>query len=320
MSKKKNNRLIYIVFIVLLVLVGINELVKATRGERTFRKDVIDMKAEDITGFTIHPKNVGAVTVNVFKDDSVWKLKVNDKPFAADQDMIKGIVDQLAAMRPEQLVANRKELWKDYDITDSLGVKVEVHGKGGKDTRLTLGRFSYNQGTRKPSTFIRIDDDKDVYAVEGYLGLTLNREINSLRDKNIFRANRNDLTQISFTYPADSSFTLTKGEDNRWLEDGVPVDSAKMSNWLNAFTYLFGENFRDDFVPADSIPLLYKVVITGKDMKPVEIRGYRDSKGTVINSSVNPTSYFSGDVSNLYYRIFQRKTNFFASPADKKKK
>ncbi len=309
MSKKKNNRVLLIVFAVLLIAVGTNELIKSSKGERTFRKDIIEYQANDISKITIFPKNSGNRTVEVYLDDTIWKLKFDGKQFAADQEMIKGIADELATMVPERLVANKKELWKDYDITDSLGVTVIIHGQKNEKTEITLGRFSYNQATRKPSTYVRVNNEKEVYAVEGYLSMTFNREINSLRDKNIFRANQNDLTQITFTYPADSSYTLTK-QDNKWLMNGIAVDSTRMAGYLTTVCYLTATDFRDDFIPASVTAETYKITLSGNNLKPVEIKAFLDAKGIVINSSENPTSYFPGDQAELFFRVFQGKNYF----------
>lgn len=312
MSKKKNNRILLIIFGVLLVAVAATQWIKSSKGERTFRKDIIEMQANEIKKISIFPKNTGNRNVDIYLEDTKWKLKFDGKLFAADQEMIKGIVDELANMTPDRLVANNRDLWKDYDITDSLGIKVVIYGQKNDKTEITLGRFSYNQATRKPSTFVRVNSEKDVYAVEGYLSMTFNREINSLRDKNIFRGNQNDLTQISFDYPADSSFTLTK-ENSKWLLNGIPVDSTRMSGYLNAVSYLVGAEFRDDFTPASAMAETYKINLTGQNMKPVEIKAYRDSKGTIINSSENSTTYFSGDQGQLFLKAFQGKSYFFAA-------
>lgn len=316
MSKKKNNQVLLIVFAVLLVAAGANELIKRSKGERTFRKDIIEFQANDIKKISIFPKNAGNRNVDVFLEDTIWKLKVDGKLFAADQEMIKGIVDELANMTPERLVANRRELWKDYDITDSLGVKLIIYGPNKDNTEITLGRFTYNQATRKPSTYVRVNSEKEVYAVEGYLSMTFNREINSLRDKNIFRGNQNDLTQISFNYPADSSFTLTK-QENKWSLNGVPVDSTRMAGYLTTVSYMTGTDYRDDFIPVSVTGESYQITLTGQNMKTVEIKAYRDAKGTVLNSSLNNTSYFSGDNGELFLRIFQGKNWFFGATKPK---
>lgn len=312
MSKKKNNKILIFVFVILLAAVGANQLIRSSKGERSFRKDIIEMQADEINKISIFPKNAGNRYVEIALKDSVWQLKFDNILFAADQDLIKGIVDELATMTPERLVANQKELWKDYDITDSLGVKVVVYSSKGKKSELTLGRFTYNQDTRKPITYLRVDSDKGVYAVEGYLAMTFNREINSLRDRNLFRGNQNDLTQISFTYPADSSFTLTK-EGTGWLLNGAPVDSSRMASYLNTVSYLVGSDFRDDFNPATAPQELCKLQITRQNMNPVEIKAYQDAKGIVLNSSENKLSYFSGGKPDIFNMVFQGKGFFFGA-------
>jgi hypothetical protein len=311
MSKKKNNLGLLIVFAILLIAVGANQLIKSKKGERSFRKDIIEMEANDINKISIFPKNSGNRNVDLFREDSVWKLKFDGKMFAADQEMINSIVEELVFITPERLVANKRDLWGDYDITDTAGTKIMVYGKGNQKTQLTIGRFSYNQSTRKPSSFIRIDNEKEVYAVEGYLGMTFSREINNLRDKKIFRCNQNDLTQIELVYPSDSSFAISK-QENKWMLDGVAVDSTRMSNYLSTVSYLVGGEFRDDFTPSSSADELYKLIISGQNMKPVEIKAYRDATGTIINSSENPSSYFSGEQQEIFARIFQGKKYFFA--------
>ncbi len=310
MSKKKNNRLLLVVFGVLLVAVGVNQLVKSRKGDRTFRKDIIEMQANDIKKISIFPKNSGNRNVDIYLDDTIWMLKFDGKLFAADQDMIKGIVDELANMTPERVVANTKDLWKDYDITDSVGVKVMIYGSKNEKAELTLGRFSYNQDTRKPTTCIRVDNDQHVYAVEGYLAMTLNREINSLRNKSLFRGNQNDITEITFNYPADSSFTLTR-QDMKWQMNGVPVDSLRMAGYLSTVSYLVGTEFRDDFIPASAPAETYKIVLSGKNMKPVELRAYQDSKGSIVNSSENSLTYFSGEPGTMFKKVYQGKGYFF---------
>ena len=313
MSKKKNNRILIIAFIVLLVAAGANELIKSLKGERTFRKDIIEYQANDIKKISIFPKNAGNRNVDLYLEDTVWKLKVDGKLFATDQEMIKGIIDELANMTPERLVATNRDSWKEYEITDSVGVKVIVYGPKNDKTEITLGRFSYNQATRKPSTFVRVNNDKEVYAAEGYLSMTFNREINSLRDKNIFRGNQNDLTQISFNYPADSSYTLNR-QDGKWLMNGGAVDSTRMAGYLTTVCYLIGNGFRDDFIPASVTSEPLKIIMTGNNMKPIEIKAYRDAVGTVLNSSENSATYFSGEEADLFKRVFQGRNYFLQGP------
>ncbi len=309
MSRKKSNRTLIIVFVVLLALFAVNQVVKMSRGERSFRDDIIEFQASEISRIVFYPKGAPAQEVELYKQDSFWKLKAAGKEYSADQDMANGIVEELAYITPDRLVANKKELWKDYDITDSAGTRVVVYGPKKLKTEMVLGRFSYNQATRKPSTYIRVNKDNDVFAVEGYLAMTFSRDINGLRNKTIFKGNANDITKVTFTYPADSSFTLAK-ENNQWLCNGQPADSARASNYLSILTYLTANGFRDDFNPADATSPVYEIRIEGINLLPVGIKAYSDASGIAISSTENKSTFFDGSAGDLTKRIFMPQSSF----------
>jgi len=309
MSRKKNNRTLLIVFAVLLVAFLVVEGVKLTRGERTFRDDIIEYEADQISKITFNTKGPVAVAVELYKEDTTWKLKAGGKEYAADQEMANGIAGELAYITPERLVANKKDLWKDYDVTDSAGTRLTIYGPKKAKTELVIGRFSYNQSTRQPVTFLRIGNDNEVFAVEGYLAMTFGRDINGLRDKNLFKGNQNDITKITFTYPADSSYELTR-DGLKWMVAGVPADSMKTVRFMSEVTYLVGSDFRDDFQVSAAGPELYKMKIEGINIKPVDIVVYQDAAGQVVHSTENPSSYFSSQRDNLVQRIFKGKGFF----------
>ena len=309
MSLKKNNKILLIVFGILLVLFGVSQIGKLTKGERTFRKDIIEFEGSEISAIVFNTKGASSQTVELFREDTLWKLKAGNKFFAADQELAKGIADELAFITPDRLVANKKDLWKEYDVTDSAGVKVSVVGPKKSKVGLVIGRFSYNQSTRKPSTFLRMEGEKEVYAVEGYLSMTLNGDLNNLRDKNLYRGNRNDITRLTFTYPGDSSFVLTR-EGTRWLCDGVPTDSTLMVRYLNEITYLTANDFRDDFQSSAMGTGLYKLKIEGVNIPMTDLTVYEDPSGQVIGSSANPSTWFAADKENFIQRVFKGKTFF----------
>lgn len=307
MSHKKNNRTLIIVFAVLLVAVVANYVIKNSRGERTFRDDIIEYKADDISRITFG-KAANNQETALFREDTVWKLQAGDKKYPADQELAGQIVEELAFITPERLVATKKDLWKEYDVNDSAGVKLTVYGPKKSKTGLIIGRFSYNQSNRQPSTFLRLEGENEVFAVEGYLGMVFNRDINSLRDKNIFKGNRDDLTRFTFTYP-DSSFTVVK-ENNVWLCEGIPADSARVSNYLNTVAYLAGMEFRDDFSPESATGTPLKLLIEGTNIQSVELKCYTDPIGRVVVSSLNPETFFSADKGDLFLRIYKGRSFF----------
>lgn len=314
MSRNKNNRLLLIIFLVLLVAVVANQLIKSSKGERSFRGDFIEYTADEISKISILTKNNSGGVIDLFREDTAWKVTQNGKKYPADRDMAAGIVEELAAMKPDRLVANKKDLWKDYDVTDTSGVLLTVFGPKKSKTELIIGRFSYNQATRKPSTFIRLKKENEVYAVEGYLSMTFNRDVNGLRDKSIFRGNKNDFTRLSLAYPGDSSLTFTK-EESKWLCNGQAVDSTRMAQYLSGLGYLYGTDFRDDFTPSGFSGTTFTLTIEGINMRSLEIKAFKDASGIAVNSSENRETYFAGDKGGLADKIFRGRSFFYPAPA-----
>lgn len=310
MSRNRNNRLLLIIFGILLVAVVANQLVKSSRGDRTFRKDLIEYPAEDISKIIFHSSGFATEGIELFKEDTLWRLRSEGKEYPADQSLAEGIAGELAILEPERLVANRKEAWSDYDVTDSAGIKMTISGPKISTTDLIVGRFAYNETSRQPITYVRLANDNEVFAVEGYLGLSFTRGLADLRDKSIFRGNRNDFTKITAFYPADSSFTLIK-EGTKWvLDGGQKADSLKTMQFLNTLAYLTGTEFRDDFDTAGFTGDTYQITVEGINMAPVEIKGFNDPAGMVMQSSVNPQTFFNGETNRMAENVFRGRRFF----------
>jgi len=314
MSRKKSNLVLIIIFGVLLLAVAVTYIAKNIKGERSFRDDIIEYGADEISRIIIQSQPSGT-PIELYREDTIWKLQSGEVRYAADQDMANNITEELALITPDRLVANKKALWGEYDVTDTSGIKLTLFRTKKSKTGLIIGRFSYNQTTRKPSTFLRLEGENEVFAVEGYLGMTFNRGIDGLRDKNMLMANKEDISRISFTYP-DSSFTLSK-EGTSWLIDGLQADSAKMAGYVSVLTYLSGLEFRDDFKPEMATGAALTVLVEGMGMQPAEIKAYTDPVGHVLVSSRNPETYFSGDQGQIYPRIFKGR-DYFLTPTVKK--
>lgn len=309
MSKKSvqsRNRLI-LLFIILLIAVLLLQL---KDNERSFNPDLFSFNTDDVTSLEIKATSSGNEPYKLFKEADNWLIRSNDRTFDADNDMIVNMLEELNGMKAIQQVANNKDRWGEYDVTDSTGVMVKVSGDKKELGSLYIGRFAYNQATRKPKTYVRLSGEKEVYAVEGYQSMTFARGLDGLRNKSVFIGNQNDLTQISFYYPEDSSFTLVK-DSLGWRMDGEIADSTSMSNYLGTIAYLTGTQFRDDIQPdvLTSAPL--KVVLEGRNMSSVEIKALPDDAGGVaVWSSENPITVFDGAGGDLFDKLFVGSDQF----------
>ena len=196
MSKNKTNRLLIFVLLILLVAVVTNQLIKSKKGERTFKSELLSFSADEVESISIFSKANNFEEMTMTRNGDDWSLTFGDEQYSADPDMASNIANDLGKLKADRLVANKKDKWTEFDVSDSTGVRVIVQGAKEELCNVLIGRFSYNQNTQKASTFVRLDEDKEVYSTEGYLGMAFNRDVNSFRNKSLFRGNQNDLTNV----------------------------------------------------------------------------------------------------------------------------
>ena len=310
MSKSSTNRILIVVLLILMVAVVANQIIKTKKGERTFNSELTSFSADEVESISIFTKANGFEPMVLTRENEGWAVTFGDKKYVADPDMTANIAGDLGKLKAVQFVAKDKAKWDEFDVSDTTGVRVLV--EGGKDQLcdVFIGRFSYNQNSQKASTFVRLSEDKEVYSVEGYLGMVFNRDINSYRNKSLFRGNQNDLTRISFQYPGDSAFSIDKLE-NKWMLGETETDSTATAQYLSGISYLVGSEFNDSFDSSDTSYLSFTATIEGNNMSPVVLTAYRNEEGgSVIVSSLNPGSYLDASAGGLFEKVFKGPGHF----------
>ncbi|MBN1416013.1 MAG: DUF4340 domain-containing protein [Bacteroidales bacterium] len=322
MYKKLDIKKLSFLFIFLLLLVTLVFLIDQKKGKKTFRTDLFDADTAEITAIIIYPRSDPDKPLTLIRDKSDWVLKSGEKQFSADGGMIREMLRNLNDLKALRIAATDKAKWQEYEVSDSLSTKVQV--KKGKKTVSTLyiGRFSYQMPKNtnpydyygrqaKISTYVRTGEEESVYVVEGFLSMTFNRSVNDFRNKVIIHSNQNDWNRLTFSYPADSSFTLIKDKGS-WSVDGIVIDSAQVYGYLNSIAYVSSEDFVDDQKPVSNRPD-YSLKIEGDNMiKPILISAFAadTTLGCLISSSMNEGVYFNGKKSGIPEKIFISKRSF----------
>jgi hypothetical protein len=306
MFRKINNKILGIVFTALLLLVVLLFVFEGGKSERTFRQVLVDIDTTAVTEILIYPKSQSYKEVKLFKDKEGWHVTLPSGGNAKVTDQrMSGLFAQLLAIQPKRLAARDETKWSELQV-DSTGSRLKVYEGSKLATDLVIGRFSFQQ-PRSMNTFVRLFNDKDVYEVEGFLDMTFNQGANIFRDGTIVKSDFNNWQQIKFSYPADSSFHLTKSS-NGWLVNGTPADSMKTINYLRRLSNLSNSNFVDNVSINPGSAPSYSVNITTSDLQFIEVKAFRDSSKTYINSSQNPEAWFDG--TSITNTIFVGKSTF----------
>ena len=306
MFRTVNNKILALIFGILLLLAVLLFLFEGGKDERTFREVLVDIDSTAVSEILIYPKSQEHKEVKLFKEGENWQVTLPSGGNAkVSNQKIREVITQLLAIKPNRLAARDESKWNELQV-DSTGSRVKVYEGSRLALDIVLGRFSFKQ-PRSMNTFVRLYNDKDVYEVDGFLDMTFNQGANVFRDGTIIKSDFNNWQQLQFTYPADSSFQLTKSGNN-WLINGSNADSAKTVNYLRRLASLSNNSFVDDITIDPNSKPAYSLDITTADLQFIEVKGFQDSTSFTIHSSQNPEAWFDG--SNLSKTIFVGKSSF----------
>lgn len=311
MFKKINFKTLVGIFAILLALVVIMSVYDSKKGERTFKSDLATIDTANVTSIIFYPK-IEKKGIKLKKQNKAWSVSCNGKEYAADNKIIESFLNSLAVIKAERVAATEKDMWKDFEITDTAGTRVIVEVNNKKVIEFIVGKFSYKQIGQgfSISSYIRLAGEKEVYSVQSQLSMLFNRDINSYRNKNIIKGNAADFTKLTFLYPGDSSFVL-KNENNKWTINGENADSVKVIGFLNTIANCSGYSFADEKVKISNTPV-YSLKAEGKNMPLTEINAFlSDSINKfIITSSINKDAHFISGNTKLAERIFEGKNKF----------
>jgi hypothetical protein len=290
MFRKINSKLLYIAFVVLLAIVVLVELMDSRKGGRTFKSVLVEVVAKEVTSIEIYPKAANGKLIKLFRKNDLWKVESEGKKYNADQATAGRMITELNSLKPKSVAATKKENWGKFEVTDSLGTQVKLLKGSDVVADLLIGKFSYSE-PRNMTSYVRLAGDNEVYGVDGMLGMSFNRNLNSFRDRTVIKSNKNDWTKLTFNYPADSSFVLEK-KGEKWMIGEMETDSALVAQYFTKIANLSDGSFAEQ---KPGIAPTHRLTIEGNNMmQKVEIVGYyTDPENFILESNQNPDTWFN---------------------------
>ncbi|MGD0710567.1 MAG: DUF4340 domain-containing protein [Bacteroidales bacterium] len=287
-------------------------------GERSFKSNLFTVDSAKVTSITIYPKGKGKKEIRLVKTGTNWEVKCDNKSFPADTTALKRILQALSHVKVESVACNDKSCWGEFDISDTLSSHVVVEQDNQVTADFRTGRISVSQSSgmqynRNRSgdvkSHIRVADDDRVYVVDGFLSMMFGDQVSIYRNKTLFNFNEDLLTKLTFTYPGDSSFTLTKTA-GKWMLDDQPADSAEVARFLNAIKNSQNSEFADSLLQFPEAA--YKLRIEGNNMPAIEVSGAinHDAKKYYVKSSANTSAIFGSKNAYLFNSLFKSRNSF----------
>jgi hypothetical protein len=304
MFKKLNIKTLAGLFIGLLIFVIAVNLYQKSKGDRTFTSEIITADTASISTVIIGAQE-RSKDVKLVKASDGWKVESDGKSYTADANMINGMLKTIADLKPERIAATDKEKWKQFEVDDSLGFHVWLKVKDKEVADLVIGKFSFQQQTRKMTSFVRLADEKIVYAVDGFLRMTFQRTPDNYKNKTVINSMKSNWTKLKISCPGDSSFVLEKQKE-KWMISGMPTDSVAVDTYFNSIASVDCADFVTESEINKSNPIVYSLVIEGNNMQQIEVKAMPSNQPEmmIITSTQNKDSYFGGPRSNVFNKIF----------------
>jgi len=234
-----------IIFVILLVLTGMVEWLSGPDSSEAFSKEILSYDPAEVSRVEIDNPNRD-YTVVLSRSDTSWTVSSSqtDKQYPANSRLVDSSIRTLNNLKLKAVISRDTSDFTRFKVDQTGGSKVRFYTGNEKVGELIIGSPQFVSRT-KFNTYVRPADVEAVYSVEGFVASNIDRDVNSWRDKRVWKINRNAITQVDLLYPADSSFSIMKAEPQKWVSVGDTLDQTKIDRLINQVADFDANDFVD---------------------------------------------------------------------------
>ncbi len=320
MSKRFNNkRLLYLLAGLTIILI-LTILIKIPEEKATFKSEIVDLDTSAVNKIILTNRISEGNTVEFIRAKDRWTVQQGKVISSTEEGAVQNIFNEVLNIKPQSLASINQSMWKEFCLTDSLATRIKFfNSKGRILADIMIGKLDFKQPDKpnggfsgnniKMTSYVRLYNGKEVYAIDGLIPFSFNIKFDDWRDKTLICSNKNEITNITYVYPADSSFNLVK-KDSIWYSGSMKTDSLSVARYLNSLALVHGQEFKDDYIP-NSDPV-YQLLVKGKNSLSFSIKCYTGVSPDlyIINSSLRPDVYFNSRKNGLFSQLFKSQSFF----------
>ena len=309
-----NNKKLLIVFVALIGIYFIY-LYMSGDSERSFRSDIVNVDTEEVTQILLYPKAENYEKVTISKTGDDWQVSKGTFTAMATESAVNTLLNEIKTIKAKRVATKNPDKWSDFQV-DSTGNRIQVFVNDKAVADIIVGKFDINQQARTFTSYVRLNNENNVYAIDGFLSTSANPSMDAFRDKKIINFNAKDITEFEIRTEAGIQ-NYSKLVGNWSTGEGIVLDSTKVETYLNGLSNLNGQEFINDF--SASTPATKTATFKGNNIAaPIVVECYDHDGGKpfVFHSSLNPEAYFLSDSSGVYAKLFKSVNDFIPESAD----
>ena len=296
-----NNKILATIFFILVGIWILNTTFSGT-PDRSFRSSLIQVDTSAIDQIVFMPKGVDSSNIVVKRQGNSWKASNGIIEVDAMTNRVTSILGQLTDIPTKRLISRSSDRHPDYEVTEQAGKILELYSNGKVIEKIIFGRFNFNQNTRAATSYARVGDEEDIYAVDGFMSMSFDVDFNSFRDRQLLNVSQGAIKGLQLTDVSGSNLLSMTSPGNWTLNGTGALDSTSMASYLSGLTNVSGNNFNDAFSPGSN-PLKSLEITSDNTIGSIKLDCFKGEDGFIIKSSTNP-AFFSSDSSGIYQKIF----------------
>lgn len=300
------NRTLIGLFIILTTIYGLTQLFPGKRA-RSFSATLVAIDTSKVTSILLTPKGT-AMEISILREKNGWIASNGQLNVKAQTEMVQNLLATLTSISTNQVVAKKTAQWKDFEVEEKQGTHIRVYQGKKLLTDFILGKLDVNAPMQQAISYLRLNGENEVYAIEGLVTMNFAQDFNAFRNHTLLKM-KADMEVMAFDYQErDTAFQFIK-TNTGWKLGINSCDSMQVENCLNVLRKVEGERFADDFDEVQGSKFLYKILtLKGKNIEDsLVISCYRDTTRQlpfVIQSNQSPESFFASDSIGIYKQIF----------------
>ena len=289
-----NNKTLGLIFFVLLgLLIAKKTILKPTN--RSFKQELTAFDSAAVDKVTIQLE--GAALTTLTRKGEQWEASNGSITVPAKEGSIDGFLSELSNIKTKQLVSRSADKWSEYEVDEAKGKRIHLYAGSKKLAGLNIGRFNFNQQTRSGLSYVRLSDEDDIYAIDGFLAMSAAKDFNSFRNNKLLDIETNTIETVTLE-AAGAVQSLSKAIDGGWLKDQTGIDSTAAVRYINGLNALSGTKFNDNFSGSGAMPL--KTLRVGD----ATLTAYANPAGGFTLKSSQNEAYFDSDSTGVFKKAF----------------
>ncbi len=305
-----NNKILLTVFV---ALCAVYFLTKTFRGnkQQSFKTELIALDTASITTFQIASQADDYQPFTLSKSGNTWTINQAGNSYPASPSSVTTFLSNLVAVKTLRVVAKGADKYKDYEVGEETA-KSKIKVYNGKDllADFVVGGFRFDQQKRSATSFLKLAEGPEVYAVDGFMAMSMAGGYDSYRDKTFLKIAKEDISGFSINGPG-FDYAVNKMSGTWASNTDTPIDSTKVEGFLNSLGNMSGTQILNNYTP-NPTEKIAEIQISRNNNPSIQVDCYANSSGSpfALHSSLNNSVYFASDSTGIFSKIF-KSIDFF---------